>query len=107
MIKVYINYPVPHITIHHNPYCGNIQAQQKPNQRYIKINAQTLASELNKFKTKMYRFAANPDYNDMWLEINFNNVSYEQDVLMDICHLIGIYYKPLRNVIPKPHCCSS
>ena len=34
MLKAYINYPDPHVTAHFNLSCGNIQSQNKPNQRY-------------------------------------------------------------------------
>ena len=104
MIKAYINYPQPHVTIHHNLYCGNIQSQQKPNQRYIKINSSSLDGELKNFRVKKYRFASNPDYNDMWLEIDFHNTDFEQKVLQDICQIIGNYYRPLKGIKPITHC---
>ena len=104
MIKAYINYPNPHVTIHTNLNCGNIQAQSKPNQRYIKINASTISRELQNFRKKKYTFAANPEGNDMWLEIDFNEIKVEQKVLMDICQIIGSFYKPLRGINPKMHC---
>ncbi len=104
MIKVYINYPVPHITIHNNLYCGNIQAQHKLKQRYIRINPATVKSELNNFREKKYGFAANQDYNDMWLEINFNDPEEEIRILQEICRLVGKYYRPLRGIEPIRHC---
>jgi hypothetical protein len=104
MIKAYINYPNPHVTIHSNLNCGNIQAQSKPNQRYIKINTSTISRELQNFHDKKYTFAANPAGNDMWLEIDFQDLNAEQNALRDICQIVGYYYKPLRGITPIKHC---
>lgn len=104
MIKAYINYPNPRVTIHGNTNCGSIQAQRKPDQRYIKLNNLTKSRELQNFYEKKYTFAANPEHNDMWLEIDFHDVNLEQKVLQDICHIVGNYYKPLRGIKPTTHC---
>jgi hypothetical protein len=104
MIKAYINYPNPHVTAHCDPNCGNIQAQHKSHQRYLLINTAMVSAELQNFRDKKYTFAANPQGNDMWLEIDFHDQNFEQAVLEHICRLIGNYYKPFEGIEPKTHC---
>ena len=103
MLKAYINYPDPHVTVHFNPNCGNIQSQNKVNQRYHKINIETLSTELKKFKTKEHRFGAHP-YNDMWVEIDFQDQEFELAVLEYICVLLEKNYGRFKNLKPGIHC---
>lgn len=103
MLKAYINYPEPHVTAHFDLGCGKIQSQNKEDQRYLRIKIDTLSAELNKFKNKEYRFGTFP-YNDMWLEIDFQNHTFELAVLEYINFLLGKKYNPFKNVKPTVHC---
>jgi len=104
MLKAYINYPNPHITVHSNVECRRIQQQQKQNQRLIRIDATTLAEELRRFETKYYQFGAHRDVNDMWCEIDFKDTSYEKKVIDNICELLARHYSPFRRVEIDNHC---
>jgi hypothetical protein len=104
MLTAYINYPNPHITAHFNPNCGNIRSHRKTNQRYIRLNTATISAELSKFQTKAYRFAADQQHNDIWLEIDFQDRDFELSVLDYIGKCLGKYYKPFQNIQPKVHC---
>ena len=104
MIKAYINYPNPHITAHYDPDCGSIQSQHKPNQRYCRINLETISTELQNFRDRKYAFAAFTERNDMWLEIDFQDHAFETDVLEFICRLLGKYYQPFADLKPSTHC---
>jgi ATP-dependent exoDNAse (exonuclease V) beta subunit len=104
MLKAYINYPNPHVTVHYDPECGNIQAQHKPKQRYIRINLETISEELKSFHDQKYTFAATQERNDMWLEIEFHNHAFELAVLEYICGMLGQHYKPLQGLKPETHC---
>lgn len=104
MIKAYINYPNPHITAHCDPHCGNIQAQHKPEQRYVRVNIITVSDELQHFLKIDYKFAAYPERNDMWLEIDFNDRDFELAVLEHICRLLGDHYSPIKGMKPSIHC---
>lgn len=103
MLMAYINYPNPHVTAHYDLSCGNIQSQNKPNQRYQKINLGTLSSELLKFKTKQHRFGTHP-YNDMWVEIDFQDRNFELSVLVFICGLLEKNYGRFKKLKPNIHC---
>ena len=104
MIKAYINYPKPHVTVHHDPNCGTIQVQHKPNQRYLRLNIETISEELLNFRDKKYPFAATRERNDMWLEIDFHDKVFEMAVLVYICRLLGMYYSPFESMKPGIHC---
>ena len=107
MIKAYINYPNPHVTAHLDPNCGNIQSQRKNNQRYCIINSNTISGELKNFRNKKYLFGTFP-YNDMWLELDFNDQVFELAILEYICRLLGEHYSPFDGIKPKTHCyCST
>ncbi len=103
MLKAYINHPDPHITAHFDSSCRSIQSHDKQDQRYLTLNIDTLTAELNKFKTKGYRFGTYP-YNDMWVEIDFQDREFEFAVLEFVCKLLGKNYKPFSNLSPKIHC---
>ena len=104
MIKAYVNYPNPKISMHTDLGCGNIQMQKKIGQRYIKINAETISTELRSFRDHEYHFAANPELNDMWLEIDFKDCEFEKAVAGYICALLGSHYAPFNRIKPENHC---
>jgi hypothetical protein len=104
MIKAYINYPNPHVTVHTNMDCGNIQAQKKDEQRYLRINPLSISDELKNFSDRKYRFAAYPERNDLWLEIEFQDQAFEMAVLELICRILGKQYQRLADLEPQIHC---
>jgi hypothetical protein len=104
MIKAYINYPNTHITAHYDPSCGNIQAQRKSEQRYIRIHISTISRELQNFQKNKYPLGSSQEVNDMWLEIDFQDYLFEMNVLEFICRLLGNHYKPFVGLKPTTHC---
>ncbi len=104
MLLVYINYPVPHMTLHHDPNCSTFRMSKKPNQRILLINNQTISSELGKFSQAQYRFGATKELNDMWLKIDFGDEEFEHAVARHIHKLIGQHYEPLSRKPPQEHC---
>ena len=103
MMKAYINYKTPHLTAHYNPNCGCIQSHKKTNQRYFIIDVGSISTELRKFRTKAYCFGSYP-YNDMWLEIDFQDRDFELAVLTFITKCLRQHYTPFRRVEPNIHC---
>jgi hypothetical protein len=104
MIKAYVNYPNPHITVHQDLSCEEIQKMNKPDQRYVRINIATISVELEMFDNKEYIFAAHPGANDMWLEIDFSDSEFENAVLEYIRRSIGRHYSPFSRVVVESHC---
>ncbi len=104
MLKAYVNYPNPKVSVHHDPSCGQIQKMAKPGQRLIRIDSKTISVELQHFTSKKYTFTANPAGNDMWLEIDFGDPSFEAAVLGYLHRLIGKHYSPFAKVDLEEHC---
>jgi hypothetical protein len=101
---VYINYPNPKVSVHRDPSCGSIQKMGKSDQRLVLINRTTISAALQRFAAKDYAFAANPAGNDMWLQIDFGEESFEGAVLRYVQHLIAKHYSPLAKVEIHNHC---
>jgi hypothetical protein len=104
MLSVYINYPNPKVSVHHDPSCGAIQKMGKQDQRHIRIDQKTISAELGRFAAKEHTFASNPEGNDMWLEIDFGDANFEAAVLNYVHRLIGQHYSPLAGVAVQNHC---
>jgi len=104
MLWVYINYPNPHLTIHYDPGCGRIRAMRKPEQRVCRIGAETISSELQKFKTGQYRFGSTPATNDMWIAIDFQDEAFEKATATYIHRLLSQRHKPFVNAPLEEHC---
>ena len=103
MIYGYINYPNPHVTAHLDISCGKVRSQSKEDQRFLLINAQTVVQELVKFRAKAYRFGTHP-YNDMWLEIDFQDQDFELLVLGYVTNILGMFYGPFSAIKPVICC---
>lgn len=104
MLKVYINYPNPHITIHSNSSCKRILQQNKENQRVVKINISNLSKELENFENKKHLFGANAEINDIWLYIDLSDSDFEHAVVKYIHKLLSNLYKPFKSASIKRHC---
>src|SRR6266478_4425668 len=103
MLRAYVNYPEPHITLHADSACGNIKQQHKQNQRRVLLEIETLSTELRRFADKEYRFGATPETNDLWLELEFANPEFERSVVEYIHTLLGRHYKPFARIRTNQH----
>ncbi len=104
MIRVYINYPNPHITIHSKDGCGFTNRTYKSEKRIIDITPQTFSNEIIKFWNGDYKFGSTSTINDMWLNIDFVDEEFEKAIVNFIQKLIGKHYEPLRNCQIEEHC---
>lgn len=110
MLTVYINYPNAQATIHRNSRCGSIRPHNRPNQRICRINLATISEELKKFtelkesKDDQYAFRSEAGWNDIWLELDFQDGEFEEAVLGFILRQIGHRYWRLADIQPKEHC---
>jgi hypothetical protein len=104
MLKAYVNYPNPRLTIHTDLSCGDIQKMKKPGQRQVRIDLISASGELQRFQSKGYPFAANPAGNDMWLEVDFGDADFESAVVGYVQRLIGAHYSPLARIVIDRHC---
>lgn len=104
MLKAYINYPNPHITIHADAECPTIQQQHKQGQRVVELRVATLSAELERFAAKEHRFAPNPDANDMWLNVEFGDPAFEWAVIEYVRRLLRRHYTPFARIKVDEHC---
>lgn len=104
MLTTYINYPNSHITIHRDRDCNCIQSHNKEDQRFVTIDKASLDSELDKFKTKEYRFASTSEFNDMWFDVDLGDEKHEVAVVEKIRELLAVYYKPFADISVEIHC---
>ena len=104
MIYAYFNYPNPHVTIHKDAACGNIQQHKRPQQRSFHVDIDTLSSMLRKFANKEEQFTAQAGLNDMWLVVDFNDEAFETAVVLHIKELLGNSYRPFKSAPVNTHC---
>lgn len=87
MLKAYINYPNPHVTLHAEG-CSTIRQHHKPEQRIVELNINTISEEFKKFANGDYCFGANPNTNDMWLAVDFKDRDFEEAIVKYIVNLL-------------------
>ncbi len=103
-MNVYINYPNPHITIHKNASCGQIQSHQKSGQRLVKVSAVTLKNVLSSFINDAYDFKAEAQWNDLWLDISLSTPEQEIGFVHVIQAVLGQRYNLLSTAPIYVHC---
>jgi len=103
-MQVYINYPNPHFTIHKNGTCQQIRMHQKIGQRIVKVSAATLKQVLQSLINDAYDFKAEPQWNDLWLDISLSTPEQEIGFVHVIQAILGQRYKPLGNAPVSIHC---
>jgi hypothetical protein len=105
MIYAYINYPVPHMTIHKNPACGMIHRKGYPtNRREVLIYQQNLSQVLQAFLNNEYPFFAQRRFNGIWLKIDLSDQELEIATANRIFSILSTQYLPFKGKIPKVHC---
>lgn len=55
-MQVYIYYPKPHITVHRDTSCRQIQMHQKEDGRHVKVRLTNFNDVLTKFINEDYEF---------------------------------------------------
>jgi hypothetical protein len=103
-MRVYINFPNPHITIHKNASCQQIQMHQKSGQSIVKVSPTTLKNVLSQFINDAYDFKSEAQWNDLWLDISLSTSDQEIGFVHIIQAILGQRYKPLGNAPIGVHC---
>ena len=103
-MQVYINYPNPHITIHKNTSCRQIQMHKKDEQRHINVRITNLNNVLTKFINDDYEFKSEKQFNDFWLDISLDTFEQEMGFVHTLQAIIGQRHKPLSNAPIIIHC---
>lgn len=104
-MKAYINYPNPHIQIHHNDSCPMFQVQRKADQRVVPVTVQTLERVLTEFIQRQHGFSSTAATNDMWLNIDLTSEEQEEGFVYVVQALLGIRYRPFSSPsVVSVHC---
>ena len=103
MLQAYLNYPNSRVSVHGDVDCQEIEKMQKPEQRRVNIDRESVKRELARFK-KMHDFASTAPLNDMWVTVDLGNVYEEQRVLERIKATLDARYTPFRRATLKTHC---
>ncbi|MEX2161825.1 MAG: hypothetical protein WD751_07920 [Anaerolineales bacterium] len=104
-MKVYINYPNPHLTIHGNLHCPDFQKQRKQGQRVLTISGANSGEMLKGFIEGRHKFAANASENDMWLDITLSTYKHSESLVFVIHELLAKKHMPFRRASIEYHNC--
>jgi hypothetical protein len=102
MIHAYLNYPNSHGTFHSDAACTLVRVHRKEGQRVLRIDPASFAAALNVLSTMPFRSEA--DANDLWLEIDFNDLAFERAVAEFVVRRLGARYRPLARIELEEHC---
>jgi len=102
-MMVYFNYPNSQITIHEDSSCAHIQKRGTLTQRDISINRGSISKALRSIEEEL-QFGSTAGANDVWINIDFNDVAFEQAIVKHIHRILGKKYKPIRDAIIHEHC---
>lgn len=104
MINVYLNYPNSTATIHQTSDCPRIHVHHSPDQRHLKINIDSFKPIMQDFMDGDFVFKSEHGKNDVWLEIDFDDLAFEISVVNYILFLLGRQYEPFDSLTPELHC---
>jgi len=103
-MKVYLNYPNPHITLHRDSACPEVGKMRKVGQREVTITRASFAQALGQLTSTGFQLGAQASVNDVWLTINFDDPEFEEAVTKHVRRLLGQRYSPLRDAPIQKHC---
>ena len=64
----------------------------------------TLSGELDRFASREHRFGSQTEINDMWLEVDLGNLTFEKALVEYVRVLLAGHYKPFRRIKVDEHC---
>ncbi len=106
MTKAYLNHPHHYMRLHWDSSCLQVTKNQKESQRAITVVPSSLDEVLQLLADRnLFRLASNQTMNDVWFTLDFGSVEAERIAASEILLLLGVRYKPLRNVKVEEHSC--
>ncbi|HEY6968008.1 MAG TPA: hypothetical protein VJA94_02300 [Candidatus Angelobacter sp.] len=104
MVKAYLNYPNPHMTLHCGSACAEVGKMHKAQQRTVKIDQASFSQALKQLAGKEFRLGSQASINDVWLTINFGDEEFEEAVARYVCRFLGQRYSRPRGAQIRKHC---
>ena len=98
MIAVYYNYPNSGFSIHEGQTVEESHVHSKPSPRIFHVTIHNITDIVKKITNSDFKFAAYQDVNDLWLEINFDDVIFEKAFAEYVLRLLGKRYKPFQEI---------
>jgi hypothetical protein len=103
MLMAYLNYPNRRVTVH-NIECPDVQQQRKREQRVVPLTVSTISTELRRFEAREYAFASTAVSNDMWLQVDFADIVFEQAVVKHVQRILARRYTRFVGIPMVKHC---
>lgn len=104
MIKAYLNYPNPHMTLHSDPACAEIAKMRKGNQRNVAVTRASFTQPLGQLTDEGFRLGADATINDLWLSAEFGDPEFEEALARYVYRLLGQRYTRLQDGPINRHC---
>lgn len=102
MIYTYINSPAARGAYHRVATCAEIRKHGKEHQRRLQFDAATFAVALNALDDMPFR--AEAGFNDVWLEIDFNDQAFELAVAEFVVRRLAGRYSRIARIKLTQHC---
>jgi hypothetical protein len=104
LTKAYLDYPVPHMTLHGDSACNEIGKMGKANQRNVAVTRESFADAIGRFTTTEFRLGADASVNDVWLTVDFGDPEFEEAVARYVHRLLCQRYGRLTGTPIERHC---
>ena len=104
MIKAYLNYNAPQVTLHRNPLCDHAKVGPDERIRHVLLNPDSLSKELARFRNNKHEFTSEPGMNDMWLIFDFQDSEFEAALLTHLKKLVALSNSTIKSCEVQVHC---
>jgi hypothetical protein len=103
-MQAYLNYPNPHVELHSNPNCAEIQKTHKSAQRNLMVTVGTFAGTCATLKSASFHMGSSAANNDAWISADFDDPEFEEAVVRYLLRQLGKRYTRLRGAAVHKHC---
>jgi len=97
MTSVYIDYPIPHFSVRQNETSATRFRRDTPHRRFFEINISTFSAVMTLFASGEVHFTSKAGFNDIWIDVDFDSLEFEEAVIRYVQEILGRRYKPLRD----------
>ena len=103
-MQVYVNYPHPHITVHHNDACQHVRMHQKEEQRSYTVRPSNEAGIIVEFLSGKIVFKSDGNFNDLWFDISLGTREQDLEFVNRFQKIVGQRYGRLMTAPVSIHC---
>ena len=104
MIKAYINFNEPGITVHKYAICEEAKVGPDQKIRHVMLNPGSISKEMDRFMNNKHQFTEEQYMNDMWLVFDFQDPEFESALLSHLQKLIGLSNSTIKSCKIQVHC---